>query len=85
MQALLEKAVELGDLSREGIATAMTQLGEVDTEGLTAENYVYGAPEDRVPTSATRIFEFDADNPPNLLSEVALIDSELNEGFELGG
>ncbi len=85
VHALLEKAVELGDLSREGIATAMTQLGEVDTEGLTAENYVYGAPEDRVPTSATRIFQFDPDNPPNLLTEVALVDSELNDTLVLGG
>ena len=85
VQALLEKAVELGDLSREGIAEAMKQLGEVDTEGLTAENYVYGAPEDRVPTSATRIFKFDAENPPNLLAEVALVDSELNDDYDLAG
>ncbi len=63
----------------------MTELGEVDTEGLTAENYVYGAPEDRVPTSATRIFVFDPENPPNLLTEVANVDSELNDGYELGG
>jgi hypothetical protein len=84
VQALLEKAVELGDLSRDGIAEAMKQLGEVDTEGLTAENYVYGAPEDRVPTSATRIFQFDAENPPNLLVEVAQIDSDLNDDYVLG-
>ena len=84
VHALLEKAVELGDLSREGIAEAMKQLGEVDTEGLTAENYVYGAPEDRIPTSATRIFKFDAENPPNLLIEVAQIDSELNDTYVLG-
>ncbi|MDH4169618.1 MAG: ABC transporter substrate-binding protein [Acidimicrobiia bacterium] len=85
VHALLEKAVELGDLSREGIANAMTQLGEVETDGLTAENYVYGAPEDRIPTSASRIFVYDPDNPPNLLTELALLDSELNDGYELGG
>ncbi|MGI9602496.1 MAG: ABC transporter substrate-binding protein [Acidimicrobiales bacterium] len=85
VHALLEKAVEMGDLSREGIAAAMAALGEVDTEGLTAENYIYGLPEDRVPTSASRIFVFDPDNPPNLLTEVALLDSELNDGYTLGG
>ncbi|MDH3705341.1 MAG: ABC transporter substrate-binding protein, partial [Acidimicrobiia bacterium] len=85
VHALLEKAVELGDVSREGIAAAMAELGEVDTEGLTAENYVYGLPEDRIPTSASRIFVYDADNPPNFLTEVGQLDSDLNEGYVLGG
>jgi hypothetical protein len=46
---------------------------------------VYGAPEDRIPTSATRIFKFDAGNPPNLLTEVANVDSELNDTLVIGG
>lgn len=85
VHALLEKAVELGDLSRDGIAAAMAQLGEVDNGGLAAENYVYGLPEDRVPTSATRIFKFDRDQPPNFLNEVQIYDSPLNESFDLVG
>lgn len=85
VHALLEKAVELGDLSRDGIAAAMAQLGEVDNGGLAAENYVYGLPEDRVPTSAVRIFKFDRDQPPNFLNEVQIYDSPLNESFDLVG
>lgn len=85
VHALLEKAVELGDLSRDGIAVAMAQLGEVDNGGLAAENYVYGLPEDRVPTSAVRIFKFDRDQPPNFLEEVQIYDSPLNASFDLVG
>ncbi len=83
VHALLEKAVELGDLSREGMAAAMAQLGEVDNFGLAAENYVYGLPEDRVPTSAVRIYKFDAEQPPNLLRELQIFDSEFNDNFDL--
>jgi len=85
VHALLEKAVELGDLSREGMAAAMAQLGEVDNFGLAAENYVYGLPPDRVPTSAVRIFKFNATRPPNFLEELRIFDSELNDGFDLTG
>ena len=83
VHALLEKAAELGDLSRAGIAEAMTQLGKVEFEGLVAEDYVYGPPESRVPTSGVRIFRFDATQQPNLLREIQLYDSELNEDFVL--
>ena len=83
VHALLEKAVERGDLSREGILAARAQLGEVELDGL-ADNYVYGTPgDDQRPASANRIFVFDPAAPPNLLSELAEIDSELNAGFEL--
>ena len=85
VHALLEKAVELGDLSRDGIAAAMAQLGEVDNNGLAAENYVYGLPEDRVPTSAVRIFKFDAEQPPSYLNEIQVYDAPLNESFDLVG
>ena len=78
---LLEKAVELGDLSRKGMVNAMAQLGEVDTDGLTAENYFYGLPEDRDPTSGTRIFKFNHAITPDHLEEVAEIDSQYNRDF----
>ena len=83
VHALLEKAAELGDFSRAGMQAAMAQLGEVDLEGLAAENYVYGLPEDRRPTSAVRIFAFDRTAPPNFLREITIIDSPLTDEFDL--
>ena len=83
VHALLEKAVELGDLSRDGMVEAMAQLREVDTDGLTADNYVYGLPEDRQPTSGTRIFKFNFDVKPDHLEEVGEINSDYNDGFDL--
>lgn len=82
IQALLEKAVALGDLGRDGLQAALADLGEVELDGL-ADNYVYGTPENRVPARAVRIFKFDVDSPPNLLVEVANIESPLTEAFEL--
>ncbi len=83
VHALLEAAVANGDLSREGLQAALAGLGEVDTDGL-ADNYVYGAPEDRVPAAGNRIFQFDATVPPNFLREIAQIESDLTSGFDFG-
>jgi ABC-type branched-subunit amino acid transport system substrate-binding protein len=58
--ALLEKAVELGDLSREGLATALEELGTVEFGGVFGD-YTYGAPEDREPPISTSIFRPNAD------------------------
>ena len=80
---LLELAVEMGDLSREGIRAAMAALGEVDVDGLMAENYVYGRPEDRRPASAVRIFQYEQTQPPNYLREITIWDSQLNDDFDL--
>ena len=85
VRALLEKAAELGDFSREGIRNAMAQLGEVDLDGLAAENYVYGTPENRRPTSAVRIKVFDPNQPPVFLRDLMIVDSPLNEEFDLSG
>ena len=86
VHALLEKAAELGDdFSREGMAAAMAQLGEVEAEGLAPENYVYGVPAERQPASAVRIYRFDATEPPFLLREVGQIDSDHNASFDLTG
>ncbi len=83
VHALLELAAAKGDFSREGMRAAMAELGEVDIEGLTAENYVYGLPENRQPTSAVRIFQFDQSVPPNFLRELTIFDSPLTEAFGL--
>ena len=83
VHALLEKAAELGDFSREGVQNALAQLGEVDLDGLAAENYVYGTPENRRPTSAVRIKVFDATRPPVFLRDVMIVDSPLTDEFDL--
>jgi ABC-type branched-subunit amino acid transport system substrate-binding protein len=62
---LLEKAVELGDLSRAGVMKALDQLGDVDTLGL-AGVYHYGKPADRVPPRVSTIFQVDPASVANL-------------------
>lgn len=84
--ALLEKAVELGDLSREGLATALEELGTVDFGGLTGE-YTYGAPEDREPPINSSIFRPNPDAATfptglELVEEGYIADSA--EDFDLG-
>ena len=81
VRALLEKAASLGDFSREGMRNAMAQLGEVDLDGLVAENYVYGLPENRRPTSAVRIKVFDPTRPPVFLRDIMIVDSPLTDEF----
>ena len=81
VRALLEKAASLGDFSREGMRNAMALLGEVDLDGLVAENYVYGLPENRRPTSAVRIKVFDPTRPPVFLRDIMIVDSPLTDEF----
>ena len=59
---LLEKAVELGDLSHAGVKKALNKLGTVDTLGL-AGTYKYGPPDQRVPPEQTTIFGVDPSVP----------------------
>ena len=60
---LLEAAVANGDLSREGIITAMNEdLGEIDAQGL-GGNYIYGMPEDRDPPRLSSLFKVDTTKP----------------------
>lgn len=62
MAALLEKAVAAGDLSREGLMKAMTQLGNVDNQGL-GGNYKYGPINGRAPAMAGSIFKVNRQKP----------------------
>lgn len=48
-QQVLEKAVELGDLSRNGIINAMAEVGTLTFGGDVYADYPYGMPEDREP------------------------------------
>jgi ABC-type branched-subunit amino acid transport system substrate-binding protein len=62
LTALLEKAVELGDLSKPGLLAANEQLGTVTFEGL-AGDYDYGPATDRDPPRTTTIFQVDPAKP----------------------
>lgn len=62
---LIEKAVELGDLSREGFLKALESLETVSFEGLSGD-FVYGPPEKRNSPRVTSIFTIDAEIPQGL-------------------
>ncbi|TDV39696.1 ABC transporter substrate-binding protein [Actinophytocola oryzae] len=62
MTAVLEKAVELGDLSREGVLKASAGLGTVSFEGLSGD-YRYGPAETRNPPRSSTIFAVDPAKP----------------------
>lgn len=55
---ILETAVELGDLSREGIFEAMEEVGTLTFDGLQGD-YEYGPADDRVPPTTSSIFRPD--------------------------
>jgi ABC-type branched-subunit amino acid transport system substrate-binding protein len=60
--AVLEKAVELGDLSHDGILKASDALGTVSFDGLTGD-YQYGPADKRNPPRNSTIFEVDPSKP----------------------
>ena len=60
--ALLEKAVQKGDLSRQGILDALAELGKVDVGGLFGDT-TYGRPADRNPSRFTTIFKINPKVP----------------------
>ena len=81
VHALLEQAVESGDLSRDGILKAIEELEEVDYGGLLGQ-YTYGAPEDRSPTREATIFKFVNDPDKGYLEAVDQIESDAAKAFE---
>ena len=81
MTAVLEKAVELGDLSQEGIMKASEELGTVSFDGLTGD-YQYGPAEERNPPRTTTIFEVDPDKPFGLGTLEYQYESEAAGKFE---
>ncbi|MDN5858122.1 MAG: ABC transporter substrate-binding protein [Pseudonocardia sp.] len=62
LTALLEKAVERGDLSKPGLLTASAALGTVSFDGLTGD-YQYGPAETRNPPRTSTIFKIDPAKP----------------------
>jgi ABC-type branched-subunit amino acid transport system substrate-binding protein len=81
MAQILERAVELGDLSREGILEAMETVGTISTGGLLGD-YEYGTPEERQPPRASRVFRVNPDIPGGLEAVSDVFTSEAAEAFE---
>ena len=79
--AVLEKAVELGDLSHEGIIKASQEVGTVSFGGLGGD-YEYGTAEARNPPRNTTIFEVDPDKPFGLGKLKYDFESEAAKKFE---
>jgi ABC-type branched-subunit amino acid transport system substrate-binding protein len=79
--AVLEKAVELGDLSKEGIMKASEELGTVSFDGLT-EDYQYGPAEERNPPRASTIFKVDPEKPFGLGTLEYQYKSDAADKFE---
>lgn len=82
--ALLEKAVELGDLSHEGILQASEKLGTVTFDGLFGD-YEYGKAEDRVPPTKSSIFKVDPASPTGLTLVERDIEADFAKDFEFTG
>jgi ABC-type branched-subunit amino acid transport system substrate-binding protein len=80
---VLERAVEMGDLSRQGIIDAMNSIEELEFEGLFGE-YGWGEPEDRNPPRANSIFEVDPEKPIGLGLVVAEHEAPFAADFEFG-
>ena len=80
--ALLEKAVEMGDLSREGILAASKELGTVKFEGLFGD-YGYGEVDDRKPPKASTVYKVSATAPGGLEAVKKNFLSDAAEKFEL--
>jgi len=81
MTALLEKAVELGDLSREGLMRASEELGTVSFDGLSGD-YQYGPAEERNPSRMSTIYEVDPEKPFGLGTLEYQYESEAAQSYE---
>lgn len=79
--AMLEKAVENGDLSHEGLQKALTEMGTVSFDGLT-DDYQYGTAADRNPPRKSTIFEVDPKKPFGLGTLEYQYESELASQYE---
>ncbi|RZQ65134.1 ABC transporter substrate-binding protein [Amycolatopsis suaedae] len=81
MGAVLEKAVQLGNLSREGILEASKQVGTVTFDGL-AGDYAYGAAADRNPPRSSTLFSIDPAKPFGLAKLKYNFSSEAARAYE---
>ena len=80
---LLNKAVQLGSLSRQGIMNALNNLGTLSFDGLTGD-YDYGtSAATRVPPRETSIFKVDPAKPGGLAKVVVNFTSDLAKQYTL--
>jgi ABC-type branched-subunit amino acid transport system substrate-binding protein len=80
---VLEKAVEMGDLSHEGIVEAMNSITAFDLpEELGSAYEAWGPPEDRKPPRTTTIFAIDPAGPGGFKVVEAGIVSDAAKKFE---
>lgn len=68
---ILEKAVELGDLSGPGLIEAMNQLDKVSYLGLNGD-MTYGPAEDRLQPDTSSIFAYDPEAPGSLRARATM-------------
>jgi ABC-type branched-subunit amino acid transport system substrate-binding protein len=81
IHAILEKAVELRDLSREGLANAFANVKSVDTGGL-RKAVAYGATcQEKVSVTGSTIWKIDTTQPV-ALATVGDVDSKLAKDYK---
>jgi ABC-type branched-subunit amino acid transport system substrate-binding protein len=78
---VLEEAVANGDLSRDGIITALNGLGETSFDGLSGD-YFYGEPADRVPPTENTIFRVNPEVPNGVEAVATGYESPFASEFE---
>ena len=81
---VLEQAVELGDLGREGIVEAMNSLEVLDFEDVVGD-YTWGPPEDRDPPRVSSMFAIDPAEPFALGALKINFTSDAAEAYEIPG
>ena len=82
--ALLEKAVQLGDLSRQGIVNALNKLGTVSFGGLTGD-YTYATPSQRAFPRTSTIFKVNPAKPVGLEKLKYNFESDSAKSYKLPG
>ena len=78
---ILEKAVELGDLSPDGIKAAMEEIGTVSVGNLLGD-YTYGNPDDRVPPKTSTLYAVDPAVPGALTALEKNFSSDAAQEFD---
>jgi hypothetical protein len=80
---ILEKAVSLGDLSHQGIITAMEKVGTLTFDGLSGD-YKYGPATTREPPRTTTIFKINPAKPIGI-EKVTVVTSDAAKKFAFTG
>jgi ABC-type branched-subunit amino acid transport system substrate-binding protein len=81
---VLERAVERGDLGRDGIIEAMNSLEKLEFGGLIGD-YQWGTPEERQPSPISTVFKINMDKPFGLEAVKVNFSTDHAEAYELDG